>query len=83
MKILITGANGYFGSLLREYISQKNEIIPTSHSSINNFIKMDITNLNNINCVLKFYSSHVIIHNAAISNIKNVKLIKNYHFLQM
>lgn len=81
MKILITGANGYLGSLLCEYISQQNEIIPTSHSSIKNFIKMDITNLNNINCVLKFYSPHVIIHNAAISNIKKCEVDKKLAFL--
>lgn len=81
MKVLITGANGYLGSILCEYISQQNEIIPTSHSSVNNFIKMDITNINNVNCVLKFYSPEVVIHNAAISNVQKCEVDKKLAFL--
>jgi len=75
MKIFITGAEGYLGSKLYEYLT--NELL--EHKIVGSFIeenensaliKLDITSLKEIEKILKREKPNVIIHTAAIAHGK-------------
>ena len=71
MKILITGARGYLGSLLCTELRSKYNIIGTSfHEDINaKIIPLDIRDASSVIELLAALSPDVIIHAAAIANV--------------
>lgn len=63
MKVAITGAAGLFGYGLAQIFSMRHEVIPLIHS------QMDITNSDDVRCVLKKIMPEVVVHPAGIPDI--------------
>lgn len=66
-KILITGASGYLGSALYQYLRTTSTIIGTSNAnSVNYLIPMDITSPQEVEKICKKYNPSLIIHAAGL-----------------
>ena len=84
MRILITGSNGYIGSVLGNYlISKKFNIIGIDKKNNNKFInfkqlKCDLNNTHKLIKILEKYKPGKIIHLAGESTIDNIFNKKNY-----
>jgi nucleoside-diphosphate-sugar epimerase len=76
--ILVTGANGFIGKYVVEFISENNEILALDNNlsnSINNkniiFICCDITDISGLENIFKQYKITKIIHLASLLNSKS------------
>ncbi len=84
MRILITGSNGYIGSVLGNYlISKKFKIIGIDKKNNNKFInfkqlKCDLNNTYRLIKILEKYKPEKVIHLAGESTIDNIFNKKNY-----
>ena len=84
MRILITGSNGYIGSVLGNYlISKKFNIIGIDKKNNNKFInfkqlKCDLNNTYRLIKILEKYKPEKVIHLAGESTIDNIFNKKNY-----
>ena len=75
MKIFITGAEGYLGSKLYEYLSKElpiYEVLGSFNGENDNsaLIKLDITNTEEVETILLKEKPEVIIHTAAVAHGK-------------
>ena len=72
MNVLITGSNGFLGKkLVKIFLEKKAEVIITTRTEQENknAIKMDITDSENVDAVLKEQKPRVVIHSAAITHV--------------
>ena len=84
MRILITGSNGYIGSVLGNYlISKKFNVIGIDKKNNNKFInfkqlKCNLNNTYQLICIFKKYKPEKVIHLAGESTIDNILHKNNY-----
>jgi len=80
--ILITGASGLVGEAIYSEIINRHQIVGTSFSSSNtNFIKIDLTNKNDVANLFKKYNFTIVIHCAIIipTDILNTNAMEEYN----
>jgi dTDP-4-dehydrorhamnose reductase len=73
-KILITGGSGMLGEYLNLFLSKQNEILTTHNSNTGNClnynsIKIDLTDFDKVEKMVRAFKPDVIVHTAAISRI--------------
>ncbi len=73
MRILITGANGYLGSLLYYDLMKNYHVIATSKSQSSNLniVQLDIRDKAKVISLILQYSPNIIIHAAAYANVSD------------
>ena len=77
-KVLVTGSGGQLGSVLCAKMKNIFKLLPTSKNGNNNlhFQKLNITDIDNVNKVIKSFSPDVIINTAAITNVDDCETNK-------
>lgn len=81
-KILITGAGGLLGSKIVERAEGKYAVYPThaTRSFFSNSLKMDVTDESEVRRVFHKVKPDVAVHTAAVTNVDNCEIDKNYAF---
>src|SRR5271157_5936635 len=84
MKILIVGANGFLGEKLTSYFSKNNEVIPVGINLSDNLIRLDATNVIEVDNMITKLKLDVVIDTVALSNSvdceKNPDLCKKLNY---
>jgi dTDP-4-dehydrorhamnose reductase len=71
--LLITGADGFVGGFLSNYLSKEFRVYPTvmeNKTNSGNLTQMDITNSKNVDAAIKKINPDIILHLAGIKDVK-------------
>lgn len=69
-RVLITGSNGFVGTLLVESLASSFEVIATARQPLDShFTKLDISNINEVNSVFAAVKPNMVVHLAAMSSL--------------
>ena len=69
IKVLVTGSNGMLASAFNNLANNFFTILPTFKVPSNKDLNLDITNIENVKCIISTFNPDIILNCAAYTNV--------------